>query len=146
MSDHTKLLSQLRQALAHLDDPLYLEGLDLARQISLVAQSPDLSKGQNLRRALQLAIATLDPEPNRASPVVEPRSYQVLCRYAIAKQSMVAIARQLDISQRQAYRELYRGIEALARILNDLAPSAELATDIAPSSAGSQAAKVRALL
>ncbi len=146
MSDHTKLLSQLRQALAHLDDPLYLEGLDLACQISLVAQSPDLSKGQNLRRALQLAIATLDPEPNRASPVVEPRSYQVLCRYAIAKQSMVAIARQLDISQRQAYRELYRGIEALARILNDLAPSAELATDIAPSSAGSQAAKVRAEL
>jgi CheY-like chemotaxis protein len=146
MSDHTKLLSQLRQALAHLDDPLYLESLDLARQISMVAQSPDLSKGQNLRRALHLAIAALDPGQNHAPPAVEPRSYRVLCRYAIAKQSMVAIARQLDISQRQAYRELYRGIEALARILSDLAPSAKLIADIAPSPVGSQAAKVRAEL
>ncbi len=146
MSEHTKLLSQLRLALAHLDDPLYLESLDLAREISMVAQSPDLSRGQNLRRALQLAIAALDPGQNREPDGVEPRSYQVLCRYAIAKQSMVAIARQLDISQRQTYRELYRAIEALARILSDMAPTAEFVADVAPSQAGSPAAKVRAEL
>lgn len=143
MLEQTELLSQLRQALAHLDDPLYLECLDLARQISTVAQSPDLSRGQNLRRALQLAIAALDPVENRAPPEVEPRSYQVLCRYAIAKESMVAIARQLDISQRQAYRELHRGIEALASILNDLAPSAELPGGIGQGPVDSRAVKVR---
>lgn len=146
MSEHARLLSQLRLALAHLDDPLYLENLDLAREISMVAQSPDLSKGQNLRRTLQLAIAALDPGQNREPRVVEPRSYQVLCRYAIAKQSMVAIARQLDISQRQTYRELYRAIEALAHILSDMAPAAEFVADVATSQARSTAAKLRAEL
>jgi CheY-like chemotaxis protein len=151
MSDHIRLLSQLRQGLAHLDDPLYLESLELARQISVVAQSPDLSKGQNLRRALQLAIAALDPGQGPGPQIVEPRSYQVLCRYAIAKESMVAIARQLDISLRQSYRELARGIEALARILSDMTPSpggdpAALAAESAPSPVASQAAKVRAEL
>jgi len=152
MSEHTKLLSQLRQALAHMDDPLYLESLELARQVSLVARSPDLSRGQNLRRALQLAIAALDPGQGpsppgpKARPAVEPRSYQVLCRYAISKQSMLAVARQLDISQRQAYRELYRGIDALAHILSDMAPPADLPAAEAPAVPSAQAVKVRAEL
>lgn len=142
MSETRASLSELRRALAHLDDPLYLESLGLAKQISDAAKPADLSKGQTLRRALHLAIASLDPGADREPGGVEARPYQVLYRYAISKQSMVAIARQLDISERQAYRELGRATEALAQILDDLGLSSKPMVD-AGQGASQRATRVR---
>lgn len=126
MLDHGELISNLRKALAHLDDPLYLETLPLVRQISFAAHPSNLSRGQGLRRALRLAIDALAPDSGTAFSAIDVRTYEVLYRYAISRQSMIAISSQLCISERQAYRELRRGIQALAQVLSN---SMESSTD-----------------
>jgi CheY-like chemotaxis protein len=112
-----ELIDDLRSALTHLDDPLYLEDHALARRFGPIARSAEVSRGQSLRRTLRLAIEALDPGVDVPVTSPEARAYQVLHRHAIAKESMTAVARKLDISERQAYRELRRALEALAHIL-----------------------------
>ena len=120
MLDQERLISELRSALAHLGDPPYLEDHPLAGRISNLGPPPGLSRGQALRRTLRLAIAALDPGASNASSVLQARAYQCLYRFAISRESMQAIASEQGISRRQAYRELRRGITALAQILSDL--------------------------
>ncbi len=115
--EQEELINDLRSALAHLDDPLYLERHALAERIALVAHSPEIARGQLLRRTLRLAIESLDPGAEVSVNSPEGRAYQVLHRHAIAKESMTAVALHLDISERQAYRELRRALESLAQIL-----------------------------
>jgi CheY-like chemotaxis protein len=141
-----ELLSELRSALAHLDDPPYLENHPLAKRLNFIAQAPALSRGQLLRRTLRLVIETLDPGQDVPRSAPEARSYEVLQRYAIAKESMVAIASRLDISERQAYRELRCATEALAQILSEMAAGTgdglALLEGKTPSSVPERAAKV----
>lgn len=111
-------LAELRSALAHLDDPPYLERHPLTSRLSFIAQAPDLSRGQALRRALRVAIAALDPGDSSATARLGARSYQVLYQWAICRQSTVAIADLLGISRRQTYRELQHAIEALGQVLS----------------------------
>jgi CheY-like chemotaxis protein len=135
-----QLILEVRNALLHLDDPVYLESHPLARRLSFVAQTSEPSRGQLLRRTLRLAIEALDPGVSTPISAPDARSYQVLHRYAIAKQSIIAIARQLDISERQAYRALRRATEAVAQMLfpedGGDAEGALLATPRAPAEPG----------
>jgi CheY-like chemotaxis protein len=141
-----ELLSELRSALAHLDDPPYLENHPLTKRLSFISQAPALSRGQLLRRTLRLVIETLDPGQDVPRSAPEARSYEVLQRYAIAKESMIAIASRLDISERQAYRELRCATEALAQILSEMttdrAEGLALLEAKAPGSAPERAARV----
>lgn len=124
--NHEQLVDELRQALVHLDDPPYLENMPLARRIPRPEGEASLSRGQALRRALRLAIASLDPGVEAVGNPLKARAYQVLYSYAISKQSMVAIASSLGISRRQGYRELNEALHSLANILSD---SLEQTTD-----------------
>ncbi len=137
------LLAELRSALAHLDDPAYLESHPLTRRIAFVAQASDLSRGQLLRRTLRLGIEALDPGAEATRQAPEARSYEVLCRYAIARESMVAIAARLNMGERQAYRHLRRGLEALAQILSELAVEPGGGIALLGERASTRAAKVR---
>ena len=119
MTDLEELTDQLGSALAHLDGPAHLENHPLANRIVLVETEGGLSRGQLLRRALRLAIEALDPGPGVPTNAPEARAYQILSRRYVAKESMVLIASRLAISERQAYRELRRGIEAIAQIMSD---------------------------
>ncbi|MBM3188577.1 MAG: response regulator [Chloroflexi bacterium] len=118
--DHEKLLYELRRALAHLDDPPYLESLEIAEHMRADATTHGFSKGQALRQALRLAIAALDPGGESGTDRLQGRTYEVLYRYAVGKQSVTAIGSQLSISSRQAYRELQRALEALAHMMGDI--------------------------
>jgi CheY-like chemotaxis protein len=140
-SDHEELINDLKSALAHLDDPVYLEGHALVWRIDVIAQSPEISRGQLLRKALRLAIEALDPGIEVPINAPEARAYQILHRHAIAKESMIAVASKLDISERQAYRELRRAVEALAQILIHFDAEASLLP--ADEATLSRAAKVR---
>ena len=119
MTNSVERISELRGALAHLHDPAYLENHPLAARIGFVAQAPDLSQGQLLSRTLRLAIVALDPGPGIAPNTPEGRPYHILRNRYVARQSIVRIAEQLGIGERQAYRELRRALVALARILSD---------------------------
>ena len=114
------LTTALREALAHLDDPPHLERLELSSRLRRGEQDASLSQGQALRRALRLAIASLDPGVEAIGSPLKARSYQVLYRYAIARESMVAIGMSLGISARQAYRELNAAIEGLCNVLTPM--------------------------
>lgn len=114
------LRKEIRLALAHLDDPPYLEGLSIASRIADATQTPGLSRGQALRRALRLAIASLDPRVGKDDRGLTGRAFQVVYRYAIAKRSILSIGDELGISNRQCYRELERATEAVARIVEEI--------------------------
>ncbi len=143
MPEYEDLLSELRSALAHLDEPLRLENHPLTRRIPFVAEAPEVSRGRLLRRTLRLAIESLDPGPGVPVNAPEARAYQVLYRYAIAKQGMPAIATELDIGDRQAYRELREAIAALATTLFEDAFLAEQMPTPATAQARMRAARVR---
>ena len=125
------LIRELRSALAHLYNLAYLENHPLAMRIHPEGSPAELSRGRLLRRALKLGIEALDPGPGFAPNSPEGRPYQVLHNRYIARQSIVQIAEQLGISERQAYRELQFALEALAEIFcrtakgSDQAPTQE---------------------
>lgn len=97
------MAQEVRRALRHLDDALYLENLGLARRLSAVVNSPDLTRGQALQRTVRLVIASLEPNGRHDTEDVDPSTYQVLYQYAIARKTVVAIAEELGISERKAY-------------------------------------------
>jgi CheY-like chemotaxis protein len=144
VSDTLTIQRELRSALAHLNDLTYLESHLLAHRLSFIDESPGTSRGHVLRRTLRAAIEALDPGGDVPGEAPEARAYQVLYRYAISRHSMVTIALDLNISRRQAYRELQQSTEALAKILAvmDL-PSADDAVPGEASVVSWRAARLR---
>jgi CheY-like chemotaxis protein len=119
MAHSEEHISELRKALAHLHDPAYLENHPLVGCVRSVSQAPTLSQGRLLSRILRLSIEALDPGPGIAPNAPEARPYHVLRSRYIARQGILSIAEQLGIGERQFYRELRRGLEALAHILDE---------------------------
>ena len=117
MTDSDSQFEELRSALAHLNDPASLEAHTLAEQVASAKSAHDLTPGQLLRRTLRLAIESLDPGPQVTPGSVEARPYHVLRRRYVAGEPIQSIAAELDISERQAYRELRRGLEAVSGML-----------------------------
>lgn len=144
MLERKRLVPELYKLLAHLNDIAYLENHPLAKYVPASAITPTLSRGQALRRILRLAIAALDPGVEGNSDALEARPYRVLYRYAISRHSMLTIANQLSISQRQAYRELRCAIEALASVLSDKLTGPEVAGEPEPASADTSGVRTEA--
>jgi CheY-like chemotaxis protein len=126
-----------------MDEPLRLENHPLTRRIQYVADAPEVSRGQVLRRVLRLGIESLDPGAGTPVNAPEARTYQVLYRYAIAKQSMAMIAAELDIGERQAYRDLRQAMAALASVLFPEDPAVQEANVPLSAAGRSRAAHVR---
>lgn len=118
--DDKDIAQEIRRALRHLDDALYLEGLGLAKQVGAVIDTPDLSRGQALQRTIRLVIASLEPNGTHDASDVDPSTFQVLYQYAVARKTVIAIAEELGISERKAYYALERASDAVASILCDL--------------------------
>jgi hypothetical protein len=111
------LIADLRAVLLHWHNTAYLETHPLARWVT--RQTPDavVGCGQALRHVLRAAIESLHPPANLPSHSPEARPYEILCRHYIGRQPIHRIAPALNISERQAYRELRSSVEALAQIL-----------------------------
>ncbi|MBN1401099.1 MAG: response regulator [Anaerolineae bacterium] len=103
--------------MAHLDNPVYLERLPLLGDLPVQVQPSDMSRGQALCRTLRLAIEALAPRGSEPAGALDALTHEVLYRYAIARQSMISITRQLNLSERQGYRLLRHAIEAVASYL-----------------------------
>jgi len=119
MADSDELIADLRRALSHLHDPAYLENHPLAVRIGSASQVSGVSRGQLLSRILRLSIESLDPGPEFAPTTPEARPYHILRNRYIARQGIPIIADQLGIGERQAYRELKRGLIALKNIISE---------------------------
>jgi CheY-like chemotaxis protein len=91
----------------------------LATQLAFVAEAPELTRGNLLRRTLCLSIEALDPGAGVPPSLPQGRPYHILRGRYLLGESLEEVAAQLGISRRQAFRELKRAVEALAEILWD---------------------------
>jgi len=113
-----ELQAMLRAILQRWHDRAYLENHPLAERAIPVAEALGVTRGQGLRRMLRGAIEAMQPDPGIAANAPEARPYEVVCRHYIGGQPVIKVAQDLGIGERQAYRELRRGVEALAAIVS----------------------------
>lgn len=113
MLEHKDVLSSLRKALAHIDDPAYLERLPYLEQLAPSSDGRHLSRGQSIQRTLRVAIDRLAPNTDSHN-ALDAQAYEALYQYTLSHRNMTGIAMRLGMSERQAYRLLNRAIDALA--------------------------------
>ena len=102
---------ELRRALGHLYDPVYLRNSPLIELLGLQeARNPP----EALRNALQDAIESMQPDPDSPVTAKNARIYQILFQRYVQQFTQGDVAHQLDISPRHLRREQGLAIEALA--------------------------------
>lgn len=105
---------ELRRALGHLYDPVYLRKSPLLGLLGLQeARNPP----EALRNALQGAIESMQPDPDSPVTAKTARIYQILFQRYVQQFTQGDVAHQLDISPRHLRREQGFAIQALAERL-----------------------------
>lgn len=110
---------QVRSALAHLYDYAYLQNHPLATAVDPGHDLDRVSRGQKLRRLLLDSIEALRPQQDEDASPEAAWANSILTFHFVDGMSMMEIAALRALGQRQAYRELERSVEAVARILHD---------------------------
>jgi len=104
----------VRSALSHIYDLSYLQAHPLAASIGSDASQDTTTRAQSLRRALLEAISELEPIAGPGDASEQARSYALLTSRYLDGLSVEAIASELGLSRRQAFRELRKGVLAIA--------------------------------
>ncbi len=107
---------QIKQALEHLYDFAYLQKHPLARSYSS-ADGSVKTAGRQFRYALITAIESLKGMPSGHFRAPDARLYNLLHLIYVENLAIQEVALELGISERQAYRDLKRGQEAIAEVL-----------------------------
>ena len=118
----------MRDALAHLYDPVYLQTHPLASgPAAPPGEAVRVRAGRVLRRRLLDAIAQLRPEGKAGEVSAAARAHRLLeLRYVEALDPPV-VQEQLGIEKSQYYREHARALAAVVDLLEQQEPSAVLA-------------------
>ncbi len=114
------LALQVRNVLAHLYDPAYLQNHPLAEMLPQQEASGGVTRAQALRRLLLDCLDRLAPEASSGEAPEAARAYAILTYRYIDGLSTEVIAAKLALSRRQTYREHGRGIEAIASMLQQM--------------------------
>ena len=117
MSEESQFRNHVRDALAHLYDPAYLESHPLTRQLIGHGLVSTLSRGQALRALLKETIEALRPAESVPSHMPEWRSYRVLYYRYIKGMAFLQMEDEIGLSRRQLQREERKGIDAIVAIL-----------------------------
>jgi len=128
------------RALEYLYDTAALAEVPLASHFPQVAtKSNPYSRAQHLRTILMEGIELLQPSRPASFRSAAARSYEVLALRFIEGLSMAEIAEELHISRRQAYRDMDRAVEGLAKLLNSYPwPVADRVSEDEPEEAARQ--------
>ena len=126
-----ELVTLVRSALAHLYDHAFLQNHPLATMIDAENRLDQASRAQRVRRLLLDCIASLRP-PSDAPPDTA-RAYAILNNHYLDGLPVPVVAEKLGLSQRQAYRELEKGIKAIAALLWEQVGSDFRTTSFAPA-------------
>lgn len=108
---------QVKGALEHLHDAAHLQTHPLLAHIRDAASDSHLTRAQKLRAWLKNAVEQLKPAQDLPSNSPEWRSYLALRYRYVQRMNPANIESELGISQRQLYRELNKGLDALAALL-----------------------------
>lgn len=114
--DTSTFSQQVRQALEHLHDFAYLQGLALTRWLSRDGDSPEKHVRQ-LRTALLDAIEQMQAPGNLPPRARERRPYAILYGRYVQKLTTVELTEELAISVRQLRRENKRALQAITDLL-----------------------------
>lgn len=110
----------VRSALAHLYDYAYLQNHPLAAVIDANGDLDQVTRAQKLRRLLLDCIEALrTPEEGKPPSEEGARAYSILTYRYVDGVPIEEIAAKRGLSERQAYRELEKGVAAVGRILQD---------------------------
>lgn len=112
-----ELISQIRDALAHLYDHAHLQNHPLTTWLALDLSNERASRAQRLCKLLLDGIEELRPQG--IVPADASRAYVILTYRYLDGLSMEAIGARLSLSQRQIYREHEKGVRAVAHLLWD---------------------------
>ena len=114
-----ELVRLTRNALSHLYDSAYLENHPLAALLETGGKLEHAPRAQRLRRLLLDCIEALRPQSAIGTGAEGSRAYAFLTYRYLDGMAMEEIAARRALSERQAYRELERGLEAVAALLNE---------------------------
>ncbi len=110
-------VEQVRSALAHLYDLEYLKRHPLLLPgVRRTRKAPEIG-GQQLRQALASAIEELNPGPAIGFGAPQARPYNLLVLRYIQCMTVTGAASRLNISRRQAQRDLRQGVEDVAALV-----------------------------
>jgi len=129
--DSAEFSRAVRSALSHLYDNAYLQTHPLTVMWTAGSYGDRLSQAQDLRRSLLDCIERL--RPHATAPGDAARVYAVLSYRCINGLTIEEIEQKLGLSRRQVYRELTKGINAVAEQLLDLLEARGARTQQVPS-------------
>ena len=114
-----EFVRQVRNALAHLYDYAYLQNHPLAALVDPRHDLDRVTRGQRLRRLLLDCLEALHPQADSEAASEAARAHSMLIFRYVDGVPLKEIAAMRALGLRQAYREVERGVEAVARILQD---------------------------
>lgn len=112
-----ELAHHVRDALGHLDDPVYLQTHPLGAALAPVPGASPAVAAHALRQRLLDAIAALHPSPAAGPPSSAWRRYQILNLRYVEGLEIAAVERRLAVSSGTYFRELQRAVDAVASLL-----------------------------
>lgn len=122
---------EVRQALTQLYNFPFLQQLSLGHRIRLKGNGG--STGAVLRRELIHAIESINPGHHVPNQAAEARIYQLINLHYVGRMTIKEVALQLDISERQAYRDLKRGQNSVIAFLwamtEEVSPEADASVE-----------------
>ncbi len=110
---------QVRDALHHLDDPVYLQRHALTRQFMQGQDSRAASAGRRLRQSLLEAIEALRPDASASAGSPSWRSYAVLHHRYVKGLEITDVQGELAIGRTEYHAAQRRGLEALTSLLEE---------------------------
>jgi len=110
-----ELIGFVRGALAHLYDHAFLQNQPLAAMLDRENNLDQVSRAQRVRRLLLDCIERLRPPTD--APADTARAYAILNNHYLDGVPMPSVAAKLGLSERQAYRELEKGVKAITNLL-----------------------------
>ena len=135
-----EFVRKVRNALTHLYDYAYLQNHPLAALLDPGRDLDRVTRGQELRRLLLDCIEALRPQEDDEARPEAASAHSLLTFRFVDGMPLKEIAALRAMGQRQAYRELQRSVEAVARLLHDRLRVARPDTDFIPSAHGNAVA------
>lgn len=113
MFNKTLFAQQVRKALDHLHDVVYLQNLELTQLFSQHYNAPLMEGARRLRGELLSAIDGTEPGSHVPPRARERRPYAILYGRYVQRMSTAELTEELAISVRQFRRENKRALEAI---------------------------------
>jgi CheY-like chemotaxis protein len=110
-------IQQVRDLLEHLYDFPFLQKQVLVLPLSETARPPLEIPGQKARKFILDALEKIGVEKDLSFRSSQARIYNLLRLHYIEGMAIQQVAQELDLSQRQAYRDLRSGDERIASIV-----------------------------